>query len=357
MTIAFFKYLDYTTSRFCNQNVTSAHTFKLVNELKFKVPQEVNIAHRCLQNILLKGVRVLVIDITNGIYASSRYRVPNQLLSATSLTSLELRGCALSTSSLVDVVKFKSLKQLYLDYVTLNDGMIKCLITGCPLLEELTVHNCYGFKKLHVYGLKNLQKVDLRYHPGLEILSKTRMECRRPSAFIDTLWFQKLRQFLDRYIGFKELDMEIGADLIDIEELKINDWSPFELERIRSDPTGDFKLSVFVTLMDAILWCCLPQSLCLEPYFRIIELKQWCQIVKFTYEKLLQQEDQGQINIRIVLSSSSKAKRRLSNLNSLLTALPLDGPRQSITFIKEEVNNETVSQEAISENGSLQIGE
>lgn len=60
-------------------------------------------------------------------------------------------------------------------------------------------------------------------------------------------------------------------------------------------------------------------------------------VFQFTYEMLLQQEDEGQTNIQIVLSSSSKPKKHFSNLNSLLKALPRDDQlTQTITFIKEE---------------------
>lgn len=62
----FYKYVEYTTSRFCGQNV-SIHTFKLITVLL--EPIDIDIIDRCLELILKKGVQVLVIDITSYPYS------------------------------------------------------------------------------------------------------------------------------------------------------------------------------------------------------------------------------------------------------------------------------------------------
>ncbi|GKB13920.1 hypothetical protein Tco_0847843 [Tanacetum coccineum] len=59
---------------------------------------------------------------------------------------------------------------------------------------------------------------------------------------------------------------------------------------------------------------------------------------QFTSEKLLQQENEGKINIRIEMCWSSKAKKQFSDINSLLAALPDDQPGETVTFIKECVD-------------------
>ncbi|KAI3704481.1 hypothetical protein L1987_74702 [Smallanthus sonchifolius] len=64
--------------------------------------------------------------------------------------------------------------------------------------------------------------------------------------------------------------------------------------------------------------------------------------VKFTYGKLLQQEDEGHTNIRIVSPSSSKARKQFMDLKSLSMALPRE--RKTISFIKEEVVQEAGNQ-------------
>ncbi|PWA72076.1 F-box domain, Leucine-rich repeat domain, L domain-like protein [Artemisia annua] len=50
--------------------------------------------------------------------------------------------CELPSSLMVDIVKFKSLKMLKLEYVPLHDELIKRLTMSCPLLEKMILHDC-----------------------------------------------------------------------------------------------------------------------------------------------------------------------------------------------------------------------
>ncbi|PWA73683.1 F-box domain, Leucine-rich repeat domain, L domain-like protein [Artemisia annua] len=456
-TRSFFKYVDYTISRCCEQNV-GIHTFNLVTPLQDST--QLDVIDRWLELILNKAVKVLKVDILDVPYVPQplpMYRMPNKLLFASSLTSLMLCNCELPSSIMVDVVNFKSLKMLHLDSVRLNEDAIKRLIIGCPLLEELIVDFCYGFKRFCVYGLQHLLLVDMCFNgelerididapniryliladfegrgapsmnmalcnklttlsytgypsptlndvtdllsnfPYLETLfldlpdarnklklsshslrtftlltacdledidistpnlllfnykanshnpgplvmnsvhSKARMECCLEDS-IDTLWFPKLRRFLDKKIRFKELKLCISAfsGHIDVELLKVIQSPPYELDQIDLEWDSIKDLSVHVVVVDAILWCCRPQSLTLGLNFPSTDFEDWIHIVKFTYEKLLQQEDQGRTNIQIVISSSSKSKEHFNNLNALLTSLPHYRQGERVTFIKEE---------------------
>ncbi|GJV43174.1 hypothetical protein Tco_1427710 [Tanacetum coccineum] len=111
---------------------------------------------------------------------------------------------------------------------------------------------------------------------------------------VDTLLFKNLRRFLDKKIKFKELKLEICDHIDDFEELKLIQSAPYELEHV--------------------------------------------ELARFTSEKLLQQENEGKINIRIEMCWSSKAKKQFSDINSLLAALPDDQPGETVTFIKEGVD-------------------
>ncbi|GKC07970.1 hypothetical protein Tco_0999580 [Tanacetum coccineum] len=168
------------------------------------------------------------------------------------------------------------------------------------------------------------------------VVSKARMECY-PSEFVNTLWFQKLRQFLSKKVGFKELKLCLSAHLFNAEELKLIQGQPFELDHVDLKPDIIKELSIYLAIVDGVLWCCRPRSLTLESNFPSINFEEWSHIVKFTYEKLIQQEDPGHTNIQFVMSSSSEAKKHFGDLTSLLAALPHDGLRQTITVIKEEV--------------------
>lgn len=452
-TRSFFKYVEYTISRCCEQNI-GVHTFNLVTPLQDST--QLDVIDRWLELILNKGIKVLRVDIL-APQPLPMYRMPNKLLFVSSLTSLVLYKCELPLSMMADVVNFKSLKMLHLDSVPLNEDLIKRLIIGCPLLEDLIVEFCYGFKRFCVYGLQHLQLVDICFKgeleridieapnichlvlmdlegrgvlsvnvapckklttlsylgypsptsndftdllsnfPFLETLyldlpdaciklklsshslrtfalhtdcdledidistpnlllfnykaysdnpgplvtnsvhSKARMECC-PEDSINTLWFQKLRHFLDKKIRFKELQLYISAfsGHIDVELLKVIQSPPYELEQIELEWDSIEDLSVYVVVVDAILWCCRPQSLTLGLNFPSTDFEDWIHIVKFTYEKLLQQEDQGRSNIQIVISSSSKSNEHFNNLNALLASLPHYRQGERVTFIKEE---------------------
>ncbi|GJZ53254.1 F-box domain containing protein [Tanacetum coccineum] len=164
-------------------------------------------------------------------------------------------------------------------------------------------------------------------------LSKGCMKCDTAWHF-DILWFQKLRRFLDKNDIFKEV--------IDVEKLKVIQSPPRELEHVELiNAVGINKVSVYATVLDAVLWCCRPRSLTLE----VGQFADTSDIVKYTYEKLLQQEDEGQTNINFVMLLSSQDKQHFSDLNSLLKALSLEQEKIKqyfgneeifITFIKEE---------------------
>ncbi|GKA58051.1 F-box domain containing protein [Tanacetum coccineum] len=78
-----------------------------------------------------------MMDIEFGYYPENRtmLRLPNTLLCASPLTSLTLHKCQLPSSLMVGVVKFKSLR---------------LLSKNCPLLEEICLRYCYGFKRIDV---------------------------------------------------------------------------------------------------------------------------------------------------------------------------------------------------------------
>ncbi|GKB92356.1 F-box domain containing protein [Tanacetum coccineum] len=312
---------------------------------------------------------------------------------------------SLPSSFLVgNVIKFKSLKLLKHKYVTIDDNMIKHLTTGCPLLEELfffafgveridieAPNLCYLklFSRcgrppcLNVASCKKLTTVcycgdpsptrkgladfsaDFPYLKTLflhlpdicdslklsikrdSVSSKSRMECH-PLGFVEALWFKKLRRFLDKNVRFKELKLCITTLPYKVEELRMIQSLPLELDHVDLEPdiirprSRSLTLgSAYLAVVDGVLWCCRPRSLTLESGFSSIHFEEWSYIVNFTYEKLLIQEDQGQTNVRIVTSSSSNAKEHFSDLTSLLMALPRDGLRPIITFIKEQVQLES----------------
>ncbi|KAJ0550301.1 putative leucine-rich repeat domain superfamily, F-box-like domain superfamily [Helianthus annuus] len=162
---SFFKYVEYATSRFCHHNLT-AHTFLLYTEIQESA--ELDVVNRCLELVLKNGVRELVISFTYSSLDFPKYRLPNILLSVSVLESLTICDCDLPSSLMLDAINFKSLIQLKLIMVPLNDEVITYLATSCPLLQVLDIDGCSGFKRVCVYGHQNLQKLRIIYDTPLE---------------------------------------------------------------------------------------------------------------------------------------------------------------------------------------------
>ncbi|GJU37667.1 F-box domain containing protein [Tanacetum coccineum] len=154
----FCKYVEHTVSRFCKQNI-SAHTLDIVVDLTNL--EQVKKFERCLELVIEKGVEVLVIDVAYWDKYLPMLRLPNTLLSASLLTSLTLNKCELPSSLMVGVVKFKSLKLLSLANILIEEGVIEYLAKSCPLLEEIYLRYCYGFKMFCVKRHHNLLKVEI----------------------------------------------------------------------------------------------------------------------------------------------------------------------------------------------------
>ncbi|KAK9071473.1 hypothetical protein SSX86_010042 [Deinandra increscens subsp. villosa] len=186
---SFFKYVEYTTSRFCLQNVPAQ---KLTLMATMSNPAEITTIYQSLELLLQKGVQGLVIDITFPDYSSPsnpfpmpKYCLPDILLSVSVLKYLIIRHTALPSSLMVDDIKFKSLIQLILCDVPVDDEMIKYLAKSCPLLQDLKVLSCDGYQNFCVNGHRNLQQVGIDYNTTLE-----RIDIEAPN--LSHLWIQDL---------------------------------------------------------------------------------------------------------------------------------------------------------------------
>ncbi|GJV15140.1 F-box domain containing protein, partial [Tanacetum coccineum] len=444
----FYKYVAYTVSRFCDQNI-SAHTLDISAE--FLHLEEIEPFGRSLELLIEKGLQVLVIKIESLDPDLPMFRLPKTVLSASSLTSLTLHQCELSSSLMDDDVKFKSLRLLSFTELPIDDGVIEYLTKGAPLLEEIELSLCYGFKAFCIKRHHNLQKVEIYSSSGIERIdvdapnlsyfllenhtgkapSMSLDSCKKLTTFCycgfplkrfnellsnfpfienvslnlsspvdnlklshnflrrlelqsdcnleeidlntpnlrlfeyydrycganapslywkhssmwkgcmkcvthDSLWYQKLRKFLEKNSVFKVLKLVICLkNLIDVKELKLIQSTPYKLEHVEiTNSVRTSELSFHVAAVDAVLWCCRPRSLTLELYHYI----DTSHVVKYTYEKLLQQEDEGQTAIKFVLFTSYEDKQHFSDLNSVLKSQQFfDGRKSKITFIKEVV--------------------
>ncbi|XP_076885900.1 F-box/LRR-repeat protein 25-like [Bidens hawaiensis] len=161
---SFFKYVEYTTSRFCRHNFTGS---SLYLDTTIKEHAELDIVNSCIELLLKNGVEKLLVDIT---YMTNlpKYRLPNTLLSVSMLKSLSLTRCELPSHIMLEALEFKSLIFLELWYVHIDDEVIKYFTTSCPFLRTFFIIKCNGFNNFHVYGHQHLEYVRIDYDTPVE---------------------------------------------------------------------------------------------------------------------------------------------------------------------------------------------
>lgn len=113
---------------------------------------------------LKKKVRVLDLGILAHGSSSTRfdYNLPNSVLISDSLTGLNLVNIGLTEKL---EVHMRSLKTLSITTIVLSDVIIESILSGCPILETLSIIKCCGMRKLNCTSkyLKNLMLVLGKY--------------------------------------------------------------------------------------------------------------------------------------------------------------------------------------------------
>ncbi|XP_060187655.1 putative F-box protein At1g49610 isoform X1 [Lycium barbarum] len=102
-----------------------------------------------IQFALNKNLKVLDLSFSaHGTYQpQAYYDLPNCVLSSPHLAELRLTQCKIKTKK---KSALKSLTTLYLDNVMLIDQSMDYILSGCPMLEELTLWFCYGHRRVVV---------------------------------------------------------------------------------------------------------------------------------------------------------------------------------------------------------------
>ncbi|KAI7756804.1 hypothetical protein M8C21_014475 [Ambrosia artemisiifolia] len=398
----FFKYVEYTTSRFCNQNL-AAHRLKLITSIRD--PTELDMVDRCLGLLLRNGVNELVIRITdssNVTKSPSAFAVQNcPLLQVFNIhicprfKSFFLRGhqnlqkILISYDTRVERIDIEApnLSSICITSFDETAGAAEMNLALCKKLKSViyighryplpnlngtdflsnfpfvetfylaTMKNCNNIKfssaslrSLVLHSDSDLEEIEFTA-PNLDSFSypcdyralssimdeswpplrdathlKACMRCY-PVRSIDAQWFQKLRRFLNKKNGFKVLNLYIQAiysqNFMVLEKLKAVEAPPYELEHVELQLETHAEPLAHIAFVDAVLWCCRPRSLTFRSSSPLTDFQEQNDVVKFTYEKLLQQEEQGHTNIQIITPSSS-------------FLMALSGEGKAISFIKEE---------------------
>ncbi|EPS65737.1 hypothetical protein M569_09037, partial [Genlisea aurea] len=116
--------------------------------------QRFKLSHRDLHGIsdidrwilfLSRGsVKEFILEIWKG----HRYKLPSAAYSCQKLTHLELFNCLLKPP--LEFSGFRSLRSLDLQHITMDQHSFERMVSGCPVLERLTVMNFDGFTLLNV---------------------------------------------------------------------------------------------------------------------------------------------------------------------------------------------------------------
>ncbi|MFS7894804.1 hypothetical protein Hanom_Chr00s002103g01691701 [Helianthus anomalus] len=72
----------------------------------------------------------------------------------------------------------------------------------------------------------------------------------------------------------------------ELEKLKAIELPPYELDHVELKLDAREESSAHVAFVEAVLWCCRPQSLTLRSS---VPFEEQSDVVKFTYKKLLEQ--------------------------------------------------------------------
>ncbi|KAF8043248.1 hypothetical protein BT93_A1557 [Corymbia citriodora subsp. variegata] len=144
--------------------------------------------NRWIEFAMSRNVEVLELDFLACGFptAGYKYELPSFVLQSNFLTELKLVSCKVSSSA--DIV-MKKLKVLYLKDIALNDDSIKKFVDGCPVLESLTVLDCYGLCELSCAS-QNLRSVAVA--PGILEESRVKVACPNIKSLSISGWIERL---------------------------------------------------------------------------------------------------------------------------------------------------------------------
>ncbi|KAF3446264.1 hypothetical protein FNV43_RR11443 [Rhamnella rubrinervis] len=125
---------------------------------KFKLSHRDLLAVNDIDRWILYLSRSSIKEFVLEIWKGQRYSMPSCLFSCQNLTHLELFNCLLKPP--LSFNGFKSLKTLDLQHITMAQHVFDNMISGCPLLEKLTLMNFDGFTHLNIEA-PNLKEFDV----------------------------------------------------------------------------------------------------------------------------------------------------------------------------------------------------
>ncbi|MED6215749.1 hypothetical protein PIB30_000753 [Stylosanthes scabra] len=179
--------IDYVTKRLlrlCAQGL-AIKEFKLDLRYLFHPPHGSHDVDQWIQMACASGVEVLELYLSNGSIGREYsediwYDLPLCVIEAKSLTKLVLTGgIRVGQEFLSHSMKFSSVRMLSLRHVLFtHEGVIKHLISHCPLIEQLTVEYCSVYNHLSIEGpqVHRISRVKFLFLNGLQRLKKVHVQ-------------------------------------------------------------------------------------------------------------------------------------------------------------------------------------
>ncbi|KAL3629737.1 hypothetical protein CASFOL_026959 [Castilleja foliolosa] len=162
----FFFVLDKTLKRYRDLNL-SVHELNLA--MSIGNSQVKPLLLKWIPKFIILNMRLKSFNLTlygHGLFPEY-FDMPSILFKAESLQSLHLTGCKLSQISSIDEVLLKRLQTLTLNNVHITKETLEMILSSNPLLENVSLLTCMGFKVIRVckpHGLKDIS-IDGMYNP------------------------------------------------------------------------------------------------------------------------------------------------------------------------------------------------
>lgn len=161
----FIEFIDASVHQFCKFNLCMEYLRLYVSLLNVK--RSTSKVNKWIAMAVASDVKYLDFEVLSD--EDTPYTLPPIIFSAKLLTTLRLSGCKLEHPS--DTIRFHSLTKLRLDRVCLSGEIVQKLISECPLLEDLLISKCWGFKYLGISKTRKLKIMKIYPLPELELLT------------------------------------------------------------------------------------------------------------------------------------------------------------------------------------------
>ncbi|KAI6679877.1 hypothetical protein NL676_033758 [Syzygium grande] len=103
------------------------------------------------------------------------YVLPSIVLRCSCLVELKLASCKVW---LVGEVQLTSLRKLFMKQIRLTDNKMAGILSGCPLLKELSLEDCYGLQEPEFCSAPSIEVLNLEDCRSLEKLDLTRSDIK-----------------------------------------------------------------------------------------------------------------------------------------------------------------------------------